>query len=270
MQTLIDRFERHLYLQDPELTPSSWVPEEHSFENAGETLSGFLYRPGGDGPFPAVILNHGSGLHQGSSDVSKPSVATLLASWGLACFFPHRRGYGNSTGRPWREQVTAEFGTELYDQQLSERLKDEAQDVLAALAYLEGVSDIDPDRIAVMGSSFGGTVALLAASQSERFRCAVDFAGAAMNWEHTPQLRQTMIDGAKNLTQPICLIQAENDYSTAPTRELARVLEASGKRYQAKVFPPFGANRDEGHLFERAGSIVWGPTVETFLRRFLA
>ena len=40
-----------------------------------------------------------------------------------------------------------------------------------------------------MGSSFGGINTLFAAAKTDRFRCAVEFAGAAMNWDRTPALR---------------------------------------------------------------------------------
>ena len=36
-----------------------------------------------------------------------PAPPSLLMSWGIASFLPHRRGYGNSEGPGWREEVTA-------------------------------------------------------------------------------------------------------------------------------------------------------------------
>ena len=273
MRSLIDRFERHLLRResggDLPLEGVSLRPEAHRFDSKGETLHGYLYLPPKDGPFPAVVLNHGSGVTKGSTDVSKPSVASVLLSWGIACFFPHRWGYGESPGRYWREDVTAEFGTEAYDCQLVRRLQREADDVVEALAYVRALESVIEDRVAVMGSSFGGTVSLLAAAKSDGFRCAVDFAGAAMNWERTPRLRDLMKQAARALECPVFLVQAANDYSTRPTEELARVLAAEGKPHRAHVFPPFGVSHDEGHAFERAGSLVWGRDVRDFLDLYL-
>src|SRR6185437_5634626 len=112
--------------------------------------------------------------------------------WGIASFLPHRRGYGASEGTAWRDDVSAEYGTDDYDRQLAARLDAESDDVLAALAVVSKLPEIDARHIGVMGSSFGGTTTLLAASKTDRFTCAIDFAGAAMNWDRTPGLRQLM------------------------------------------------------------------------------
>ena len=273
MQTVIDRFERHILRQevggDVDLGGVSLAPQEHTFPSGSAELTGFLYLPPGDGPFSCMILNHGSAVEKGSSDISKPAVASVLLSWGIACFFPNRWGYGNSPGKYWREDVTAEFGTREYDHQLVRRLHRESDDVIAALDYVETLPAIGRGHIGVMGSSFGGTVSLLAAAKCDRFRAAIDFAGAAMNWERTPRLRELMKQAVRALELPIFLIQAENDYSTQPTRELASVLMREGKPYEANVYPPFGITQDEGHWFERAGAIVWGADVRRFLERHL-
>jgi len=271
MQTHLERFERHVLRQDEPVDDAvpSFAPEELRFPNGARELAGFLYRPAGAGPHPAVVLNHGSGVTQGSSDISKPSVASVLVSFGIACFFPNRWGYGNSPGRYWRDDVTAPFGSHDYDRQLVRRLHDESGDVISALDFVSGLPEIDAEHVGVMGSSFGGTVSLLAAAKCDRFRCAVDFAGAAMNWEKTPRLRELMKQACRAIENPLFLIQASNDYSTAPTTELGAVLESHGKVYRAKVYPPFGATRDEGHWFERSGALVWRDDVHRFLERHL-
>ena len=280
MRGLIDRFERHFLYADRPQAADHWAgdvrleglaiaPREVAYPSDGRSLAGYLYLPPGPGPFPCMVVNHGSGVHQGSNDVCKPSVASVLMSWGIACLYPHRRGYGNSPGTPWREDVSAEFGSEAYDRQLAARLDVESDDVVAAFDYLKDQPEIRGANIGVMGSSFGGTNTLLAAAKCADFRCAVEFAGAAMNWERTANLRRLMFDAAARLTQPIFFIQAANDYSVAPTRELAASLEGSGKDVEAKIYPAFGLTTEEGHLFERHGMLVWGPDVRRFLERCL-
>ena len=244
MRELISEFDRQILrpdrtlatcaLREVPLEGAPVAPEELTFESAGQTLKGYFYRPPGEGPFPCLITNHGSTIQQGTSDVCRPGVAALLMSWGIASFLPHRRGYGNSPGVPWREQVAAEFGTAAYDEALARRLDDESEDVVAALDVAARRPEVDPAHLGVMGSSFGGVVTLLAAAKSERFRCAVEFAGAAMNWERTPRLRALMLDAASRLTRPIFFIQAANDYSARPTVELAAALEGTTRSCRAR------------------------------------
>ncbi|MCP5154361.1 MAG: alpha/beta fold hydrolase [Ectothiorhodospiraceae bacterium] len=278
MRTLIDRFERRVLravgsnagaIRERSIAGVAIRPREVTFESDGTALVGYLYLPPGDGPFPCLVTNHGSTINQGTTDVCRPGVAALLMSWGIASFLPHRRGYGNSPGVPWREAVGAEFGTPEYDAGLAARLDDESRDVVAALDHVSALPEIDAEHVGVIGSSFGGTVTLLAAARCPRFRCAVEFAGAAMNWERTPRLRETMLAAAAALTQPIFFAQAANDYSVRPTIELAASLEGSGKVVESKVYPDFGLTRDEGHFLYGNGGVVWGPDVRRFLERWL-
>lgn len=260
---------REAVLRNVSLDGVAVVPAEMIFRSGDFDLKGYLYTPPGAGPFPCMITNHGSTIHQGTTDVCRPGTAAVLMSWGIASFLPHRRGYGNSPGTPWRVDVHADFGTDDYDAQLARRLSDESADVIAALEHVEGLSEIDAGHIGVMGSSFGGTVTLLAAASCERFRCAVEFAGAAMNWEKTPGLRRTMFEAGARLTQPIYFLQAENDYSTRPTVELAAALMDTVKIVEHRVFPGFGLTKDEGHLLYGQGAAIWGDDVRKFLDRWL-
>ena len=279
MTTLIDQFDRVIMrpvagpdravVRETDVSGLPIVPVEQTFRSGTLSLRGFLYRPPGEGPFPLMITNHGPGIQQGTTDVCRPGVAALLMSWGIASFLPHRRGYGNSPGVPWREEIDAEFGTELYDERLTARLDGESDDVLAALEHVSALPEIDARHIGVMGSSFGGTVTLLAAAKTDRFRCAVEFAGAAMNWERTPLLRETMHAAAAHLTAPVFFIQAANDYSVRPTIELAEGLSGASISVQSKVYPAFGLTRDEGHFLYRDGPLIWGPDVRRFLERYL-
>ena len=279
MRAAIARFERCIerdagmgethWSGDHDLADLAIVPEEIKFRSAELELVGYLYRPPGPGPFPCLITNHGSGITQGTQDACRPGTAALLMSWGIASFLPHRRGYGNSPGTPWRSEVSAEFGTPEYDAQLVRRLDDEADDVVAALHMLLTHPDVVPEHIGVMGSSFGGVTTLLSAAKSDRFRCAVEFAGAAMNWERTPALRARMLGAAQELSHPVFFIQVANDYSIGPTLALAQSLEGSGKVVESKIYPQWGLTREEGHLFESRGALVWGADVRRFLERWL-
>ena len=109
-----------------------WCRGRSPSQSAGLDLAGFLFLPPGEGPFPAMVINHGSSIQQGSDEPCRPGIAALLNSWGIACLMPNRRGYGNSPGVPWREEVSAPFGTPEYDKALATRLDGESDDVVAA------------------------------------------------------------------------------------------------------------------------------------------
>lgn len=280
MRSAIDRFERVFFTRVAVDANADWaksidlrgipiVPRENRFQSGAHALAGYLYLPPGPGPFPCMITNHGSTVNQGTTDICRPAVAATLMGWGIASFHPHRHGYGNSPGPAWRDEVPAEIGTKDYDAQLVARLQNESDDVLAALDHVGSIPEIDTDRIGVMGSSFGGVMTLLAASRSEQFRCAVEFAGAAMNWERAERLRNHLLEAAARVTQPIFFIQAENDYSTAPTTELAEAARLAGATVRSKVFPAFGLSHDEGHFFERNGTMIWREEVRSFLEAYL-
>lgn len=279
MRAAIANFQRHFLTLDDaptsggmrttDLTGVAITPREIAFPSQGRTLKGYFFAPPGPGPFPCMVCNHGSGIDQGIFDVSRPGAAALLASWGVASFLPHRRGYGNSPGTPWRQDVPAEHGTADYDAQLAARLDCESDDVITALACAQALPEVDPAHVGVMGSSFGGTNTLLAAAKSDRWRCAIDFAGAAMNWDRTPDLRRLMTDAARRVGMPLFLIQAQNDYSIRPTIELAQALEGHPSPVWSRVYPAFGVNPMEGHLFESRGAQLWSADVRRFLERFL-
>jgi len=279
MRGLITRFERQVLAAAPLGLPNGMrdtridghpiVPREIAFTSGPYRLKGWLHRPPGPGPFPCVITNHGSGIDKGSDDVCRPGTAALLMSWGVASFLPHRRGYGASEGPGWREEVPAPFGTAEYDAQLARRLDAESDDILAALDVVATLAEIDAAHIGLMGSSFGGTTTLFAASKSPCFTCAVDFAGAAMNWDHTPSLSALMIAAARQLAMPVFFIQARNDYSVGPTIELTAALVGTKQVMQSRIFPEFGLNHHEGHLLESRGPTVWAADVRQFLERYL-
>jgi dienelactone hydrolase len=64
----------------------------------------------------------------------------------------------------------------------------EVSDVLAAADYLASLPYVDPQRIYLAGHSTGGTLALLAATATDRFRAVFSFGGA-------PDMERSIADG---------------------------------------------------------------------------
>jgi carboxymethylenebutenolidase len=231
-------------------------PEEVVFPSGALELHGFMHRPEGSGPFPAILYNHGSEPRPGS----KPELGRLFSAKGYVFFVPHRRGQGRS---PRDGRVLTLGALALNEMQL--------EDQLAALDYLKRLSYVDPGRIAVAGCSFGGIQTILAveanADRKLGLRAAVDFAGAAETWRTSIALQERMIRAVRKATIPVMLIQAKNDYDTAPSYALAKELEKLGKPYQLSIYPPYGNTVQDGHggFCSRGGAAVWAPEVLAFL-----
>ena len=127
-------------------------------------LSGKLTKPGGKGPFPAVVMLHGCSGIKSREDVW----AKRLKNWGYVAlqvdsFTP--RGYRNLCGHP----RTVPPDTR-------------AQDAHDAGSYLKGLPFVDGKRIALMGWSHGAWTTLHTISENIRienrgdpFRVAVAF-----------------------------------------------------------------------------------------------
>ncbi len=117
---------------------------------AGEwVLPGTLALPVGDGPFPAVVLVHGSGPQDRDESIG-PNRPFRDLAWGLA-------SQGVAVLR--YEKRTKEYGAKLAkvkDLTVKEEVLDDA---LAAAALVRKTKGIDPKRVFVLGHSLGAMAA---------------------------------------------------------------------------------------------------------------
>jgi dienelactone hydrolase len=144
-----------------------------------------MFRPAGDGPFPAVLYNHGSERLPGT----KAEIGELFAGKGYVVFVPHRRGQGRSQSQgAYIMDALKAAPSSFRDSRLVELQESHQADVIAALSYLKGLPFVDGNRIAVAGCSFGGIQTVLASEKNLGLRAAVAFAPAAMTWAGSPAL----------------------------------------------------------------------------------
>lgn len=242
-----------------------------SFPSGKLRLYGTLYKPAGRGPFPAVVYNHGSApgmLPKEAFDALGP----MFVKRGWVLFGPYRRGQGLSAaaGPYIEDQIHAAYkkgGFSAADATAARLLEtDHLNDQLAALAWLRKQSFVEPQRIAVAGTSFGGIETVLGAEKGP-YCAAVDFAGAAMSWRRAPRIRSLMIHAVENSRVPIFFIQAENDFDLSPTRVLSEAMKNAGKKFEVKIYPPFGTAKMDGHTFGYFGGSVWANDVFGFLNQ---
>jgi len=142
----------------------------------------------------------------------------------------------------------------------------EVEDVLAALSYLKTRPFVDPVRIAISGCSYGGIQTLLTGERVLDVKALVPFAPGAMSWEGNPPLQERLRRAVDQAKAPIFLLQAENDYSLAPSHDLSKEANKKHIDFQSKIYPAVGNSHQDGHWkFCTAASDVWGNDVLAFL-----
>ena len=136
-------------------------PELVEFNSGAFQLKGFLWKPSGDGPFRALLWNHGSEKGPGAVD----GVAPYFVSRGYVFFVPHRRGQGRSPGPYIMDELNRAGDRDGRNQAIVGLQETHLKDQLAALDFLKTLAFVDKNRIAVMGFSFGGIQTMLAVEQ---------------------------------------------------------------------------------------------------------
>ena len=104
-------------------------PELITFTSGDLALKGFIWKPEGPGPFPAIVWNHCSEKLPGIVD----SVAPYFVGRGYIFLVPHRRGQGRSPGAYIMDQLNAATSPEQRSHMLVALNEVHLQDQLAAL-----------------------------------------------------------------------------------------------------------------------------------------
>jgi dienelactone hydrolase len=232
-----------------------------TFKSDNLTLVGFLFKPDGPGPFPALVWNHGSEKNPGTSP-QFDAVAAIFVPAGYVVFAPMRRGHGYSEGPYIMDQLRRAREPALAVRLLEgEHLDDQ----LAGLAYVKSLPYVDPRRLVAAGCSFGGIQTLLAAERNVGYRAAVAISPGAQTWSGNPAMRDRLVAAVRKAEIPVFLIQPPQDASLEPSRVLGAELERRGKQNQVKVYPPDMPEDQQGHCFGGArGMHVWAADVLAF------
>ncbi len=163
---------------------------EVSFQNRTQnlTLGGLMFVPEGIGPFPAVVVIHGSGTSRRDNGWYL-TLTKHLQDKGIVVLLPDKRGSEASEGN-WR---TSSF-------------EDLATDTLAAIEYLREQQSAPISGIGVIGMSQGGWIAPLVAAQEHDLAFLVSMVGSVVTpreqllYEENYNLRQAgFLPGISNV-----------------------------------------------------------------------
>ena len=240
------------------------------------TVRGLVWRPGGTGPFPAVLFNHGSYRSADPMSDNAPGVlGPVFAQHGFVFLVLFRQGIGLSRGRGTADgdlmarALAAEgiAGRNRVQLQLLEG--EEFHEALAGLAFLRSLPAVDVHRVAIVGHSFGGSLALLVAARDTAIRAAVVFGAAAASWNESPLLRARLLTAVRRTHAPVLFIHAANDYSLAPGKALASEMQRLRKPHRLKVYPAIGHESRDGHNLVYRSLSTWESDVFSFLATHL-
>ena len=153
-----------LSLPDPSLAEAFFMPERVSYENDGFAIHSYLFRPPGPPPpggYPAIVWVHGGPSSQFEDGWRRHSDAHYFIKHGYAVLAPNIRG---SSGFGW-EHEEANNGC---------WARCDLDDVVAGATYLGTLPDINGDRVAVTGVSYGAYLSFAASTFApDAFRAAV-------------------------------------------------------------------------------------------------
>ena len=135
--------------------------ETVNFYSDSNRIAGYLYRPEdwreGDPVRPAILVIAGySGNTQ--ADCTHMMIELCKAGWFVLGF--DYQGFGNSEGKRNRH-----------------RALEQAQNCYDAISYLQGVPGVDPKRIGLFGTSFGGANGVWVTAHDERVKVLVTSVG---------------------------------------------------------------------------------------------
>ncbi len=157
-------------------------------DQQGIDLAGMLFVPEGGGPFPAVVVIHGSGT-SARDNRWYLTLTQYLKERGVVVLLPDKRGSEKSGGE-WRNASFADLAT----------------DTEAAIDYLEQQDVVPLASIGIVGMSQGGWIAPIVADRDDDLAFVVSMVGAAVTpreqllFEENHNLRQMgFLPGISNL-----------------------------------------------------------------------
>ncbi len=207
----------------------------------GDTEGGaYICVPGGEPPFPAIVLNHGLYLDQKGLGAAKQrgydpeALCETLATDGYLAFLPIRRSGGSA-------------------------LKAHLREVMAALGAVRSRPDVDRSRVTLAGHSRGGLISLAAAVKGAPVQGYMLFAPAPGGRE----IFSKILEAVDRINAPM-LVMIERSDKFSKIREAADRLEEA-LRASDVPYKFIRYDRGGGHDLFLAPGYYWSDMM-SFLR----
>ena len=246
----------------------------------GLELPAYVTMPPGRTPknLPLIILPHG-GPYDVRDDGTYDAEVQFLANRGYVVLQPEYRGSGGY-GEEFDKKGQGQWGRAMQD------------DLDDGMDWLAKQGTIDPKRVCIVGSSYGGYAAMWGAIRNpERYRCAASFAGVSDlnrqlkysnkffrsqrykdDWRRTVQGEATFDLGTVSplltvdrLTVPMLLVHGDDDQRVPykQSKLMADALAKAGKNYE------FITLKGEGHGFSSDANMqLWLDKLDAFLAKY--
>lgn len=131
-----------------------------SYYSEGDRISGVIYAaPDGQSRKPGIALCHG---FTATKELILPEYARAFAEAGMVALAFDYRGFGESDGPPGRLIARRQI-----------------EDIRNAVTFLRSISEVDPGRVGLWGTSYGAGNVIVAAAEDPRVRCVTAQVGFA-------------------------------------------------------------------------------------------
>lgn len=228
---------------DPELTSS----EIKYPSTDGTAIGGYIMRPTGGVPRPAVMVIH---AWDGISDHTR-DVGRRFAKAGYVALVPDLLSrYGGTSSFPNTEAAIA-AGRKLDDEMIT-------KDLTGGINFLKGQSFVRANRIGIIGFCWGGGKALLFTTRSKDLAASVIYYGS----------NPSNLEDVKNISAAVLgQYGGADERITSAVPNLDDAMKKYGKSFQYKIYPgaPHGFNSDVTPNYrEDAAKEAWARTLEFF------
>jgi 3-keto-disaccharide hydrolase len=203
-----------------EVKRSDYTVSKVYFESLpGFFVTGNLYRPIGDGPFPAIVSPHGHwtyGRLESTPLASVPGRAINLARQGFVVFTYDMIGYNDS------RQLTHTFGGQREFMWGLSLAGLQLWNSIRALDFLESLPYVKKDALGATGASGGGTQTFLLAAVDDRVKAAAPVNMISLHMqggclcENEPNLRldTNNVEIASTIApRPLLMVSATGDWT---------------------------------------------------------